>query len=193
MEFKVWQRQAPPRQCAGMSSPKPPQSTWSALRHPAFAALWRSGSLYFVANAMQTMAAAWMMLQLTGSSFLAALVQTAVFLPMFLLSLPAGVLADITDRRRLMLGALSLQAATSALLAALLFAGVGGPAALLFFVFLSGACTAMLSPAWNSTVADSVPRDELRNAITAVAIAHNGARALGPARAGAVCTLGSGT
>jgi hypothetical protein len=62
MEFKVWQRQAPPRQCAGMSSPKPPQSTWSALRHPAFAALWRSGSLYFVANAMQTMAAAWMML-----------------------------------------------------------------------------------------------------------------------------------
>jgi MFS family permease len=120
-------------------------------------------------------------------------VQTAVFLPMFLLSLPAGVLADITDRRRLMLGALSLQAATSALLAALLFAGVGGPAALLFFVFLSGACTAMLSPVWNSTVADSVPRDELRNAITAVAIAHNGARALGPPRAGSVCTLGSGT
>ena len=49
---------------------------------------------------MQTMAAAWMMVELTGSSFLAALVQTAVFLPMFLLSLPAGVLADITDRRR---------------------------------------------------------------------------------------------
>jgi MFS family permease len=52
---------------------------------------------------MQAMAAAWLMVELTGSSFLAALVQTAVFLPMFLLALPAGVLADITDRRRLIL------------------------------------------------------------------------------------------
>jgi predicted MFS family arabinose efflux permease len=173
-------------------TPPAPTSTWSALRHAPFRTLWQSGSLYFVANAMQTMAAAWMMLQLTGSSFLAALVQTAVFLPMFLLSLPAGVLADITDRRRLILGALALQAATGTLLAALLFAGLGGPATLLFFVFVSGACTAMLSPAWNSTVADSIPRDELPNAITAVAIAYNGARALGPALAGVVFTLGNG-
>jgi predicted MFS family arabinose efflux permease len=164
-------------------------NTWSALRHPSFRALWQSGSLYFVANAMQTMAAAWMMVELTGSSFLSALVQTAVFLPMFLLSLPAGVLADITDRRRLILGALALQAATGTVLAALLFAGHGGPATLLFFVFVAGACTAMMSPAWNSTVADSVPRDELPNAITAVAIAYNGARAVGPALAGVVSSL----
>ena len=138
---------------------------------------------------MQTMAAAWMMVELTGSSFLAALVQTAVFLPMFLVSLPAGMLADITDRWQLILGALWVQAAIGTVLAALLFAGIGGPAALLFFVFLSGACTAMLSPAWNSTVADSIPRDELPNAITAVAIAYNGARAVGPALAGMVFRL----
>jgi MFS family permease len=149
-------------------TPPAPTSTWSALRHAPFRTLWQSGSLYFVANAMQTMAAAWMKLPLTGSSVLAALVQTAVFLPMFLLSLPAGVLADITDRRRLILGALALQAATGTRLAA------------------------MLSPAWNSTVADSIPRDELPNAITAVAIAYNGARALGPALAGVVFTLGNG-
>ena len=122
-----------PDNAASMSVPPPPLNTWSALRHPAFRALWQSGGLYFVANAMQTMAAAWMMVELTGSSFLSALVQTAVFLPMFLLSLPAGVLADITDRRRLILGALALQAATGTLLAALLFAGIGGPATLLFF------------------------------------------------------------
>jgi MFS family permease len=172
-----------------MSVPPPPLDTWSALRHPAFRALWQSGGLYFIANAMQTMAAAWMMVELTGSSFLSALVQTAVFLPMFLLSLPAGVLADIADRRRLILGALALQAATGTVLAALLFAGYGGPATLLFFVFVAGACTAMLSPAWNSTVADSVPRDELPNAITAVSIAYNGARAVGPALAGALSAL----
>ena len=79
---------------------------WSTLRHRQFRALWGSGGIYFIGNAMQVMAAAWMMVELTGSSFLAALVQTAVFLPMFLLSLPAGVLADTTDRRRLILASL---------------------------------------------------------------------------------------
>jgi MFS family permease len=138
---------------------------------------------------MQTMAAAWLMVEVTGSSFLAALVQTAVFLPMFLLSLPAGVLADIADRRRLIVVSLFVQAACGALLAALLFAGWAGPAALLLLVFVGGCCTAMLSPAWNSTVADAVPRDDLPDAITAVAIAYNAARALGPALAGALSAL----
>ncbi len=176
-----------------MSNDVDTTSTWSSLRHAHFRALWQSGSLYFVGNFMQTMAAAWMMLELTGSSFLAALVQTAVFLPMFLLSLPAGVLADITDRKRLMLAALALQAVAGSLLALLLFVGVGGPVALLFFVFVSGSCTAMMSPAWNSTVADSIPREELPQAITAVAIAYNAARALGPALAGGVYALVGGT
>ena len=90
----------------------------ASLRPRAFRALLGGGTVYFIGNAMQAMAAAWLMVELTGSSFLAALVQTAVFLPMFLLSLPAGVLADTTDRRRLMLAALLMQAALVALLAA---------------------------------------------------------------------------
>jgi MFS family permease len=169
-----------------MKAAPPPLRTGSVLRHAAFRALWYSGGLYFVGNAMQTMATAWLMVEITGSSFLAALVQTAVFLPMFLLSLPAGVLADIADRRRLILGALAVQAVAGAVLAALLFAGWAGPAWMLLMVFVGGCCTAMLSPAWNSTVADSVPRDELPNAITAVSIAYNAARAVGPALAGAL-------
>jgi len=175
------------------SSPPPPvtpsaatPSPWAALRHPSFRGLWQSGGAYFVGNAMQTMAAAWMMVELTGSSFLAALVQTAVFLPMFLLALPAGVLADTTDRRRLILSALLVQAATAALLAALVMAGWAGPGSLLFLIFVAGSCTAVLSPAWNSAVGDSVPRTELPQAIIAVAIAYNAARALGPALAGVV-------
>ncbi len=135
---------------------------------------------------MQTMAAAWMMVELTGSSFLAALVQTAVFLPMFLFSLPAGVMADITDRRRLILIALAAQAITGTVLAALLLVNLAGPGTVLFFIFVSGSCTALLSPAWNSSISDSVPRDELPQAITAVGIAYNAARALGPAMAGLV-------
>jgi hypothetical protein len=143
-----------------------------------FRALWLSGSLYFVANAMQTMVAAWMVVELTGSSFLAALVQTAGLLPMFLLSLQAGVMADITDRRRQIPAALTLRAITGTVLAGLLFADICGPATLRLFIFVAGACTATMSLAWDSTVAESIPRDDLPNAITAVAVAYEGAHAL---------------
>jgi MFS family permease len=133
---------------------------------------------------MQTMAAAWLMVELTGSSFLAALVQTAVFLPMFLLALPAGVLADTTDRRRLISGALIAQVGACVLLAGLVLGGWGGPATVLFLVFVCGCCTAVLTPAWNSSVIDPVPRDEWPQAITAIGIAYNAARAIGPTLAG---------
>ncbi len=156
------------------------------LRHQALRTLLAGGTAYFVGNAMLTMAAAWLVVELTQSSFLAALVQTAVFLPMFLLSLPAGVMADTTDRRRLMLGALAAQAGLVALLAALMLADWLGAGSLLFLIFLAGCCTALLSPAWNSTVVDVVPRDELPLAIAAIGISYNGARALGPAAAGYV-------
>ena len=168
-------------------------SIWYALRHRQFRALWLSGGVYFIGNAMQAMAAAWMMVELTGSSFLAALVQTAVFLPMFLLSLPAGVWADLTDRRRLILVALVVQAATGTLLTLLLLSGLAGPATVLSLIFVSGCCTALLSPAWNSTVSDSIPRDELPQAITVVSIAYNAARALGPTLAGGVYALAGGS
>lgn len=161
-----------------------PTSIRATLRHRAFRALLAGGSVYFVGNAMQAMAAAWLMIEITGSSFLAALVQTAVFLPMFLLALPAGVMADTTDRRRLILASLAVQAATVALMAALFLAGRASAATLLALTFVAGCCTAMLSPAWNSAIVDVVPRDELPQAITALGISYNSARALGPAMAG---------
>ena len=187
------------RQMDAAVPPKPPVgpvapgaaggSIRATLRHRTFRHLWMASGLYFIANAMQAMAAAWLMVELTGSSFLAALVQTAVFLPMFVLSLPAGVLADTTDRRRLIIGALLAQAAVVMILSGLLLAGWGGPAVLLLFTFIAGCCTAMLTPAWNSAVGDVLPRDELPQAIIAMSIAYNGARALGPALAGLVYGL----
>jgi MFS family permease/quinol monooxygenase YgiN len=168
-----------------MSAP----SIRATLRHAAFRSLLGGGTLYFIGNFMQSTAAAWMMVELTGSSFLAALVQTAVFLPMFLLALPAGVLGDIADRRRLMLGALGAQAVAVALLAVLGFAGWAGPGSVLFLIFVAGCCTALLSPAWNSSIGETIPREDLPQAITLVGIAYNAARALGPAFAGAVFAL----
>ena len=170
-----------------MSSPS--TSLWSPLRQPAFRGLWICGGVFFVGSGMQTMAAAWLMVELTGSSFLAALVQTAVFLPMFLLALPAGVLADTTDRRRLISGALLAQTGACALLALLTLGGWSGPASVLLLVFVCGCCMAMLTPAWNSSVIDPVPRDEWPQAITAVSIAYNAARAVGPTLAGLLFAL----
>ena len=173
--------------------PSPEPSIRATLRHRPFRALLGGGTVYFVGNAMQAMAAAWLMVELTGSSFLAALVQTAVFLPMFLLALPAGVMADTTDRRRLILFSLGVQAATVALLAVLVLTGWAGAATLLLLTFVAGCCTALLSPSWNSAIVDVVPRPELPQAITAVGIAYNAARALGPAAAGWVFAVaGSG-
>ncbi|MBU4422221.1 MAG: MFS transporter [Gammaproteobacteria bacterium] len=167
----------------------PSTSLWSPLRQTAFRGLWICGGVFFVGNGMQTMAAAWLMVELTGSSFLAALVQTAVFMPMFLLALPAGVLADTTDRRRLISGALLAQTVACALLALLVLGGWGGPASVLLLVFVCGCCTATLTPAWNSSVIDPVPRDEWPQAITAVSIAYNAARAVGPTMAGLLFAL----
>jgi MFS family permease len=173
--------------------PSPEPSIRATLRHRPFRALLIGGSIYFVGNAMQAMAAAWLMVELTGSSFLAALVQTAVFLPMFLLALPAGVMADTTDRRRLMLVSLAVQAATVVLLAVLVLIGWAGAQTLLVLTFVAGCCTALLSPSWNSAIVDVVPRHELPQAITAVGISYNAARALGPAAAGWVfAAAGSG-
>ena len=166
-----------------------PHSIWSPLRQPAFRGLWFCGVIFFIGSGMQSMAAAWLMVELTGSSFLAALVQTAVFLPMFLLALPAGVLADTTDRRRLISGALLAQVAACALLALLVLGGWGGPALVLFLVFVCGCCTAVMTPAWNSSVVDPVPREEWPQAITVISIAYNGARAVGPSLAGLLFAL----
>lgn len=163
-----------------------PSSTWSPLAHHPFRGLWAAGSLFFIGNAMQNMAASWLMIELTASSFLAALVQTASFLPMFLLSLPAGVLADTTNRRKLMLRIQAVYAAAALVLTALALAGWAGPGTLLFFTFVLGVCTALQSPSWNSAVSDAVERKELPQAITLVSMAFNGARAVGPALAGLV-------
>ncbi|MFS2098872.1 MFS transporter [Variovorax sp. Varisp85] len=164
----------------------PPPSIWRPLRHPPFRGLWVAGSLFFVGNAMQNMAASWLMIELTASPFLAALVQTASFLPMFLLSLPAGVLADTINRRQLMLRIQGVYAVAALMLAALSLAGHIGPGVLLLFIFLLGVCTALQSPSWNSAVSDTVERKDLPGAITLVSMAFNGARAVGPALAGLI-------
>ena len=167
-----------------MSSALQPASIWTVLQDKPFRGMWSASFGYFTANSMMAMAAAWMMVELQASSFVVALVQTAVFLPMFVLALPAGVMADTTDRRRLLLTTLAVQVGGVAVLSAALLSGVAGAGTVLFFTLLFGCCTAVLTPAWNSMVGEMRPREELPHVILSMSMAYNGARALGPALAG---------
>src|SRR6516164_3721681 len=78
-------------------------SAWSPFQHTIFTVLWAATVLSNIGSWMQNAAAGWLMTSLSPEPFKVAFVQAATTLPMFLLSLPAGALADIVDRRRLLI------------------------------------------------------------------------------------------
>lgn len=142
---------------------------------------------------MHDTAATWLMTSLSTSTLLVALMQTATSLPILFLALPAGALADIIDRRRLLIVSQTWMLAAAALLGVLTVAGVMTPWLLLFLTFVLGLGTALNTPAWQATTPDLVPRDELPAAVALGGMATNIARAVGPAIGGLlVAAIGSG-
>src|SRR5438093_7354570 len=113
-------------------------SAWSPLRHPVFRALWVVTIISNVGTWMQNVAAAWLMTSLSSSSLLVALVQTATSLPVFFLALPAGALADVMDRRRLLLLTQSWMLLAALVLAMLAVAGKTTEGTLLALTFTLG-------------------------------------------------------
>lgn len=146
--------------------------------------LWIAAVASYVGTWMHDVGAAWLMTTITTSPVMVALVRTASALPIFLFALPAGALADILDRRRLLLFTQSLLLVAAALLAALTFAGVTTPVILLALTFLLGMGNALNGPAWQAIVADLVPRTEIAPAIALNSAAINLARSVGPAIGG---------
>ena len=142
---------------------------------------------------MQSTIAAWLMATLTPSALMVALVQTASTLPTLLFGLFAGTLADIVDRRHVILVTQCVLFVMVLVLAAATLAGFVGPFTLLFLTFLVGAGFTFYLPAQQASVNEFVKRDELSRALALGAVAFNVARAVGPALAGAVAALiGSG-
>lgn len=164
--------------------PEPKTSPWSPLRHPVFRALWIATLASNVGTWLQSVGAAWLMTTLTPSTFMVALVQAATSLPMFLLALPAGALADVLDRRRILLVTQAWMALSAAGLGLLTLAGLVTPGVLLLFVFLLGLGAALNQPAWQATLPELVPREDLPAAIALGSIGFNIARAAGPAIGG---------
>ncbi len=133
------------------------------------------------------------MVDLSDSPLLVALIQSAGQLPFFLLALPAGALADIVDRRHLLLFAQIWMFSAAVALAAVTVTGMIGPWGLLGLTFLIGIGTALNAPAWQALTPDLVPREEVPMAIALNSMSMNMARAVGPAIGGVlVAAAGAG-
>ena len=143
---------------------------------------------------MQATIAAWLMATLTPSALMVALVQTASTSPTLVFGLVAGALADIVDRRRIILVTQIVLFTAALILGGATIAGITGPLALLAFTFLIGAGFTFYLPAQQASVNELVGRTELPRAVALGAVAFNVARAIGPALAGAIAAWsGSGT
>ncbi|WP_371742128.1 MFS transporter [Pseudoruegeria sp. HB172150] len=163
-----------------------PGSSSSPFRVRTFRSLWIASVMSHFGTQVQMVGAAWLMVSLTSSEGMVALVQAAVWLPQTVFSLFAGVVADNFDRRKVMLTAQCTMFAVSVALTVLAFAGVLSPWSLLGFTFLIGCGGALNAPSWQASVGDIVPRDDIPQAVTLNAMGYNGMRSLGPALGGLI-------
>jgi MFS family permease len=163
---------------------EPSVSAWSPLRTAAYRSLWLALLAANIGTWMQTVGAQWLLVHQSNAATLVALVQTASLLPMLLLALPAGVLADTFDRRHLLISVQLFLVVVAVGLAVLTAAGRMPPALLLTLTFAFGVGQALTLPAWAAVIPELVPREQLRAASALGAISINTARAVGPAAAG---------
>jgi MFS family permease len=169
---------------AGPVLPSTLASPWSPLRSALFRSVWIATIVSNIGTWMQDVGAGWLMTSLSSSPSLVALVEAADSLPVMLLAMPAGALADIIDRRRLLIGVQCYLMFVAAALAVMTLLGLTTPWVLLGFIFALGVGTALMMPAWAAIVPDLVRPEELTAAIALNSIAINVSRAIGPAIAG---------
>lgn len=161
-------------------------SPFAPFRHRAFFWLWLGMVVASIGTWGQTVGAQWLFVNDPNAATIVPLVQTASTLPMMLLALPAGVLADAFDRRWLLLVVQVYGIVVAVLLAVLTGLGMMPPALLLIFTFAVGAAQAMSSPTWQAMITELVPRSEFAAATRLDMVSVNVSRAAGPAIAGFV-------
>jgi predicted MFS family arabinose efflux permease len=161
-------------------------SPWAPLRHRVFAALFAAQLGSNIGSFFQAVAAAWLMGDLTSSPTLVALIQTASLLPVLVLGLLAGALADIFDRRKLLIATQAWMVVCAGALAALTLLDLVTPAVLLALTFAMGTGAALMGPAWQAIQPDLVPAHEFSQAVALSSLTFNTGRAVGPALAGAL-------
>jgi len=166
----------------------------SPLRLVPFRRFYVASIATAIAYTMQATVSAWLMATLTPSALMVALVQTASTAPSLLFGLFAGALADIVDRRRVIMTTQAMLLVASVLLGIVTLAGWVGPVTLLAITFLIGAGFTVYLPAQSASINDFVERAEVPRAVALGAVAFNVARAVGPALAGAIAAaIGTGS
>ena len=169
-------------------------SPWAPLGESLFRSLWIASVVSYTGTWMQNVGAGWLMTQMTMNPFMVGLVQAAGALPVFLVILPAGALADMVDRRRFLLVTQGWMVLASGTLGILTLTSCVGPWVLLLFTFLLGLGSVMNDPAWQAITPELVPREQHASAVALNSAGFNVARAVGPALGGVVvAAVGSGT
>jgi len=161
-------------------------SSLAPFHHPAFAVLWAATVVSNIGTWMQNAAAGWLMTTLNPDPFVVSLVQVAGSLPMFVFALPAGALADIVDRRRLLVAIQVAVVILVTVFGVMVWLAWVTPALLLGFAFLAATAAALIVPAWQSIVPQLVLRRDLQPAVALNSVGINVSRAVGPALAGLV-------
>jgi predicted MFS family arabinose efflux permease len=158
-----------------------------------FRAIWIASLASNLCTWMHMIAASWLMTSLTASAALVALVQTAIAFPMFLLALPAGALADIFDRRRMLILTQGWQLLVAATLGLMTLADATTPASLLALTLALGMGAALGLPVFLAIIPELVPRAQLPSAVSLNSVSLTLAQALGPTLGGLlVASLGAG-
>ncbi len=157
---------------------------FAALRSPAFRWLWVANVVSGIGSMMHATAAAWLLVTEAGAATLVTLLQVMVSLPVFLFALPAGALADLLDKRQVVLGAQIGGFVVAAALTGLSLAGLANAWVLLGSAFALGMASAFGFPAWQALLPELVSKPQWPSAITLGSIAVNLARALGPVAGG---------
>jgi MFS family permease len=163
-----------------------PHSPWAPLRIALFRTLWIGALVSNVGIWMQTVGAQWLLVREPNAATLVSLVQTAQALPVVLLAMPAGTLADSFDRRRLLIGVQAFQVVVALALTLVTAAGAMTPPLLLSLTFALGAGSAVQAPAYQAVIPELVPRPMIPAASVMGSINVNLARAAGPALAGVI-------
>ena len=176
-----------PEEATAAAPAAPPSlSPWGPIKRPVFRMLW---SVWLTANIcmwMNDVAAAWMMTSMTSTPLWVALVQSASTLPVFLLGLPSGALADILDRRRYFIVTQFWVAGVATLLCLAVLSGIMTPPLLLALTFANGIGLAMRWPVFSAIVPELVPRHQLPAALALNGVSMNASRIVGPLAAGAL-------
>jgi MFS family permease len=165
------------------------QSAWAPLRNPVYRNLFIAQFVSNIGTWMQSVGAQWFLVEKDSSAVIVAMVQTASLGPTLVLGLFAGVLADLFDRRRLLIFLQSYAVLVTLALAILAYLGRLTPTSLLMFTMAIGCASALTAPAWQAIQPEIVPREQIPAAATLASVSSNSARAIGPAIGGAVVAL----